>query len=63
MLKETARIAEENDVAAQVSMDAYMACGIGVCRGCAIRTLSGYKMVCKDGPVFAARDIIWEEVG
>ena len=35
-----------------VSMEEKMACGIGVCQGCAVKTESQYKMVCSDGPVF-----------
>jgi dihydroorotate dehydrogenase electron transfer subunit len=62
MLKEVARIARESDITAQVSLDAYIACGIGVCLGCAVKTRTGYKMVCKDGPVFDAREIAWEEI-
>lgn len=59
MLKEVARIARENKIECQVSMEAFMACGIGACLGCAIETKQGYKMVCKDGPVFNAEDLIW----
>ncbi|MBD3426931.1 MAG: dihydroorotate dehydrogenase electron transfer subunit [Candidatus Omnitrophica bacterium] len=47
-------------IPAQVSLDAYMACGIGACLGCAVRTRSGYKLVCKDGPVFISGEIDWE---
>jgi len=34
-----------------------MACAIGACFGCVVKTKSGYKRVCKDGPVFDACDI------
>lgn len=61
MLAAVSRIAARHKVSAQVSVDAYMACGIGVCLGCAIRTRDGYKMVCKDGPVFDSKEIVWEE--
>ena len=60
MLKEVARIAKENNTPCQLSLEAYMACGIGTCLGCAIKTTGGYKMVCKDGPIFDAKDVIWE---
>jgi len=59
MLSEVARIAKENEIACQVSLEAYMACGIGACLGCAVETLNGYKMACKDGPVFNAEEIKW----
>jgi dihydroorotate dehydrogenase electron transfer subunit len=42
----------------QVSMEIVMGCGTGVCYGCTIRTISGLKQVCKDGPVFDLGDII-----
>ena len=60
MLKAVIKIAREHKIPAQVSMEAYMVCGIGVCRGCAIETDEGYKMCCQDGPVFtvSSRDLI-----
>jgi dihydroorotate dehydrogenase electron transfer subunit len=45
-----------------VSMEAYMACGVGVCHGCAIPVDQSYKLVCKDGPVFDATRIRWSEL-
>lgn len=68
MLKEISRIAKGCDIPAQVSLEAHMACGIGGCMGCVIKTTDdaclpagrGYKRVCKDGPVFAASRVIWE---
>ncbi len=49
----------------ELSMEEYMGCGLGVCHGCAIKVRDGegkpvYKMVCSDGPIFQARDIIWQ---
>jgi len=41
-------------------MEARMACGIGTCLGCVIKTKSGYKKVCKDGPVFDSKEIEWQ---
>ena len=63
MLAAVSRLAKKTGISAQVSVDAYMVCGIGACLGCAIRTSEGYKMVCKDGPVFDASRITWEEEG
>jgi dihydroorotate dehydrogenase electron transfer subunit len=60
MLAALNRVIEGTGIPAQVSLDAYMACGIGACVGCAVRTLDGYKMVCKDGPVFDINEIDWE---
>jgi len=46
----------------QLSLEIMMGCGSGVCYGCTIKTKSGLKQVCKDGPVFDITDIIWEEM-
>jgi len=59
MLEELSRMAAAEKVRAQVSVDSYMACGTGVCRGCAVMTVFGYKQACKDGPVFYSDEIIW----
>ena len=61
MLAELARITKKYKVPAQFSLDAYMACGTGACQGCAVRTKDGYKLVCKDGPVFRADEIDWSK--
>ena len=47
---------------AQISLEMRMGCGLGVCYGCTIRTRSGLKQVCQDGPVFDLQDIIWDEL-
>lgn len=44
----------------QVSLEARMGCGFGVCMGCSIKTASGFKRVCKEGPVFEASEVMWE---
>ena len=54
MLQAIAKITKAQKIPAQVSMEAYMACGIGACKGCAIQTTEGYKLCCQDGPVFDA---------
>ncbi|MFW6248659.1 MAG: FAD-binding oxidoreductase [Bacteroidota bacterium] len=43
-----------------VSLDERMGCGMGMCKGCPVKTKSGIKMVCKDGPIFRSDEIIWE---
>lgn len=64
MLAAVARITAELSLPCQVSLEARMACGMGSCLGCAVRTKDGgYKMVCKDGPVFDARQIHWGKTG
>lgn len=59
MLGEIARIAIANNIKAYVSLEEHMACGIGACLGCVVKTRDGYKRVCKEGPVFDAREIVW----
>lgn len=43
-----------------LSMEAHMACGVGVCLGCTIDTTEGKKRCCKDGPVFDGSILIFE---
>lgn len=52
MLEALAKILHEFKIPGQFAMESYMACGIGVCKGCAVKTPQGYKLCCKDGPVF-----------
>ncbi|MBA7478685.1 Dihydroorotate dehydrogenase B (NAD(+)), electron transfer subunit [subsurface metagenome] len=59
MMKEVARIAEKSSVPCQVSLEERMACGTGVCLGCAVNLIDG-RMVrsCVDGPVFNASEVV-----
>ena len=41
----------------QYSFEERMGCGFGACMGCTIQTKSGYKRVCKDGPVFMREEV------
>jgi len=60
MLKAVAELSRKTGCDAFVSHEERMACGIGLCLGCAASTTSGaYALTCKDGPVFAAREIDW----
>lgn len=43
----------------QVSLEERMACGVGACYGCTVKTRAGLKQVCRDGPVFDLADIDW----
>ena len=40
-----------------ISLEVRMGCGLGVCYGCTIKTKSGLKQVCKDGPVFELEEV------
>jgi len=62
MLQEVASMCSHKGIRCQVSIEAAMGCGVGVCLGCAVRSKKGqppYYYVCKDGPVFDAEEIVW----
>jgi len=61
MLKQVAEIVFQKGLDCQVSMEARMACGIGACLGCVIKTNNGYKKVCDDGPVFNSKELVWTD--
>jgi dihydroorotate dehydrogenase electron transfer subunit len=69
MFKAICNITSKSRIKAFGSFQAHMACGIGACMGCAIKTKDEnitdtsfiYKSVCKDGPVFTLNQIIWGE--
>lgn len=45
----------------QFSLEERMGCGFGACMGCSIRTASGPKRVCREGPVFEKEEILWAD--
>lgn len=59
MLSVLAAIAKRHKVKAYMALEESMACGVGACLGCVIKTVDGYKRVCKEGPVFSFNDIMW----
>ena len=61
LLKAIAKYCAEENVDCFVCMEAYMGCGVGACMGCVIPTKNGMQRVCKEGPVFSANDIFWDE--
>ncbi len=44
----------------QYSFEERMGCGFGACMGCSCKTLTGYKRICKEGPVMEKEEILWE---
>ena len=52
-------LCQETDIPGEVSLEARMGCGFGICMGCSIKTTHGYKRVCKEGPVFKKEELIW----
>ena len=44
----------------QLSFEERMGCGFGACMGCSCKTITGYKRICKEGPVMRKEEILWE---
>lgn len=61
MLRYIQGICRDANVQCYLSLEEKMACGMGVCLGCAVQTVEGYKRCCKDGPVFAGQKIIFDD--
>jgi dihydroorotate dehydrogenase electron transfer subunit len=59
MLKAVAKICLGYNINSQLSLERHMACGFGACLGCVVSTKSGYKRVCKEGPVFKGEELLW----
>ncbi len=49
------------DTSGQMSFEERMGCGFGACMGCSCKTITGYKRICKDGPVMKKEEILWED--
>ena len=47
------------ETSGQLSFEERMGCGFGVCMGCSCETLTGYKRICRDGPVMEKEEIKW----
>ena len=66
MLKAISAITKNFNMQCYASIEEHMACGVGACLGCVVRIKSNeengfsYKTVCKDGPVFELKGLIWE---
>ena len=68
LMQAVAVLCREREVPCQVSLEEYMACGIGICVGCAVELeraeaegsdYTRYARICVDGPVFDARQVKW----
>jgi dihydroorotate dehydrogenase electron transfer subunit len=67
MLKALYSLSKKYRIPCEVSMETFMACGLGACQGCVVRSTSAldqisYHHVCKDGPVFDINEIDWENI-
>ena len=60
--------AATHQIPAQISVESYMGCGVGICQGCVVKRVNGniaensyhekYSLVCIDGPVYQSKDVI-----
>lgn len=60
MMKAVASFALKNNVECEASLENMMACGLGACLCCVEKTTEGNLCVCKDGPVFNVRRLLWQ---
>lgn len=61
MLAYVKQITEKCGIQCWISMEARMACGVGVCLGCTIDTTEGKKRCCKEGPIFDSKILPFEK--
>jgi len=59
MLKAVAEKCKAKKVPCFVSMESRMACGVGACLGCTIKTVHGNRRCCADGPIFKAEEVVF----
>jgi dihydroorotate dehydrogenase electron transfer subunit len=63
MLKAVCLLAREREIDCELSLEAHMACGFGVCLGCVVPVRrddgTGYDRVCVEGPVMGAGSMAW----
>ena len=66
MLMALVEVARAKGIPHCVSLENRMACGVGACRSCVVPvSVDGdviYRTVCKDGPVFDAEMVVWEDL-
>lgn len=61
MYRSMVKILEMKSRLVQISLEARMGCGFGLCYGCTVKTRVGLKQICQDGPVFELNNILWDE--
>ena len=59
MMKAVAALCKEKDLWCEVSLENLMACGLGACLCCVENTTEGHLCVCKEGPIFNIRRLLW----
>ncbi len=66
MLRKIASLAQSLHISCQISLEAHMACGVGACLGCVVKKrlnkgIYSFVNVCKEGPVFDAQRVIYDD--
>ncbi|MBF0483920.1 MAG: dihydroorotate dehydrogenase electron transfer subunit [Candidatus Omnitrophica bacterium] len=59
MMASVQDFAKKHGLKGECSCEEVMACGVGVCLGCVVKTVNGYKTCCKDGPVFRLDEVVF----
>ncbi len=59
MMMAMADYAREKGIDCEVSLENMMACGVGACLCCVEKTRKGHQCVCKDGPIFNTKELLW----
>jgi dihydroorotate dehydrogenase electron transfer subunit len=65
MMHAVARLAAVRSLETEVSLDAWMGCGVGTCLGCVVRVQAPseerwkYRCACTEGPVFDSARVVW----
>jgi dihydroorotate dehydrogenase electron transfer subunit len=60
MMMSVARYAKQQNIECEASLENMMACGLGACLCCVEKTVEGNLCVCKDGPVFNIKQLLWQ---
>jgi len=61
MMNKIIKTGNEKSIKVYASLERRMACGIGACLGCSVKTKEGIKRACKEGPVFSGEELVIEE--
>jgi NAD(P)H-flavin reductase len=60
MLRTVSEFCEKTSIPCFISLDKKMACGVGACLGCTVKTVNGNRRCCADGPIFNAREVAFD---
>ena len=60
MMKALSAYAKIHNTPCQVSLEERMACGLGACKACVVKTMVGYQLCCLNGPVFDSKEVNWD---